>query len=247
MGDEEYVWTDERWRLFGYPRPAGLPVIVLLEPREHYEDPGDLPDELAADLGVMLARIERAVRSVGEIGRVHVCRWGDGSAHLHWWFLARPARIPQADRQLRRDLGRRRAADARGRLASEHRRRRRRARGPVTYSIVARDPETGELGVAVQTGTFGVGTGVPWAEAGVGAVATQSFTEHSYGPFGLELMKAGRSAEEALRGLVAADPQQHLRQVGMVDAKGARRHTPVRAASATAATCSATATQCRRT
>jgi diadenosine tetraphosphate (Ap4A) HIT family hydrolase len=95
MGDEEYVWTDERWRLFGYPRPAGLPVIVLLEPREHYEDPGDLPDEVAADLGVMLARIERAVRSVGEIGRVHVCRWGDGSAHLHWWFLARPARIPQ--------------------------------------------------------------------------------------------------------------------------------------------------------
>ena len=96
----------------------------------------------------------------------------------------------------------------------------------MTYSIVARDPETGELGVAVQTGTFGVGTGVPWAEAGVGAVATQSFTEHSYGPFGLELMKAGRSAEEALRGLVAADPQQQFRQVGMVDAKGsAAAHT----------------------
>jgi uncharacterized Ntn-hydrolase superfamily protein len=90
----------------------------------------------------------------------------------------------------------------------------------VTYSIVARNPGTGELGVAVQTGTFGVGSGVPWAEAGVGAVATQSFTEHSYGPFGLELMKAGRSAEEALRGLVAADPQQRLRQVGMVDAAG---------------------------
>ena len=84
----------------------------------------------------------------------------------------------------------------------------------MTYSIVARDPGTGELGVAVQTGTFGVGVGVPWAEAGVGAVATQSITEHSYGPFGLELMKAGRTAEEALAGLVASDAKQRFRQVG---------------------------------
>jgi len=96
----------------------------------------------------------------------------------------------------------------------------------VTYSIVARDPESGELGVAVQTGTFGVGTGVPWAEAGVGAVATQSITEHSYGPFGLDLMKAGRSAEEALAGLVASDAKERFRQVGMVDAAGrAAAHT----------------------
>ena len=93
--DDEYLWTTERWRLTGLPEPTGLPVVVLLEPREHFDAPGDLPDELAADLGVMLARIERAVRSVGEIGRVHVCRWGDGSEHLHWWFMARPARIPQ--------------------------------------------------------------------------------------------------------------------------------------------------------
>jgi diadenosine tetraphosphate (Ap4A) HIT family hydrolase len=70
-------------------------VIVLLEPREHFAELGDLTDELAADLGVMLARVERAVWSVGEIGRVHVCKWGDGSEHLHWWFMARPARIPQ--------------------------------------------------------------------------------------------------------------------------------------------------------
>ncbi len=90
----------------------------------------------------------------------------------------------------------------------------------MTYSIVARDPETGQLGVAVQTGTFGVGRGVPWAEAGVGAVATQSYTEHSYGPFGLQLMKAGRSAAEALAGLVAADEGERFRQVGMVDAEG---------------------------
>ncbi len=96
----------------------------------------------------------------------------------------------------------------------------------MTYSIVARDPGTGELGVAVQTGTFGVGVGVPWAEAGVGAVATQSITEHSYGPFGLELMKAGRTAEEALAGLVASDAKQRFRQVGMVDSHGnAAAHT----------------------
>ena len=92
--DDEYVWTDERWRLHGL-EPAGLPVVVILESRDHFAEFGDLPDDLAAELGVMLARIERAVRSVGEIGRVHVCKWGDGGEHLHWWFMARPARIPQ--------------------------------------------------------------------------------------------------------------------------------------------------------
>jgi diadenosine tetraphosphate (Ap4A) HIT family hydrolase len=93
--DDAYLWTNERWRLTALDEPLGLPVVVLLEPRAHYADPGDLPDELAADLGIMLARVERAVRKVGEIGRVHVCRWGDGSEHLHWWFMARPARLPQ--------------------------------------------------------------------------------------------------------------------------------------------------------
>jgi len=93
-GDDDYLWTSERWRVYGLG-PSGLPVIVMLEPREHYAEPGDLPDDLAAELGVLLARIERAVRAVGDIGRVHVCRWGDGSEHLHWWFMARPARIPQ--------------------------------------------------------------------------------------------------------------------------------------------------------
>jgi len=92
---DRYLWTDDHWRLRAFDRPTGLPVIVLLEPRDHYAEPGDLPDELAAGLGVMIARVERAVRSVGEIGRVHVCRWGDGGEHLHWWFIARPARIPQ--------------------------------------------------------------------------------------------------------------------------------------------------------
>jgi len=93
--DDAFLWVDERWRIHALPEPTGLPVIVLLEPRAHYDNPGDLPDELAAELGVMLARVERAVRSVGEIGRVHVCRYGDGSEHLHWWFIARPARFAQ--------------------------------------------------------------------------------------------------------------------------------------------------------
>jgi diadenosine tetraphosphate (Ap4A) HIT family hydrolase len=93
--DDEYLWASARWRLRGLDRPSGLPVVVLLEPREHVAEPGDLSDELASELGVMIARVERAVRSVGEIGRVHVCRWGDGGEHLHWWFMARPARMPQ--------------------------------------------------------------------------------------------------------------------------------------------------------
>jgi len=87
--DDEYIWTSERWRLHALDHPTGLPVVVLLEPREHLGEPGDLSDELAAELGVLLARIERAIRSIGEIGRVHVCRWGDGGEHLHWWFMAR--------------------------------------------------------------------------------------------------------------------------------------------------------------
>src|SRR5512137_1734012 len=94
-------------------------------------------------------------------------------------------------------------------------------RRPVhTYSIVARDPATGEIGVAVQSHWFSVGSSVPWAEAGVGAVATQSFVDPSYGPLGLEMMRAGKSAPEALRGLLAADPEREVRQVGMVDAQG---------------------------
>jgi diadenosine tetraphosphate (Ap4A) HIT family hydrolase len=93
--DEEYIWTTLRWRLLQHRPPSGLPVIVILEPRAHYGEPGDLPDELAAELGLMIARVERAVRAVPHVGRVHVCRWGDGGEHLHWWFIARPSRFPQ--------------------------------------------------------------------------------------------------------------------------------------------------------
>jgi uncharacterized Ntn-hydrolase superfamily protein len=94
-------------------------------------------------------------------------------------------------------------------------------RRPVhTYSIVARDPSTGELGVAVQSHWFSVGAVVPWAEAGVGAVATQSFVDPSYGKLGLEVMRAGRAAPEALAGLLAADAASAVRQVAMIDAQG---------------------------
>ena len=89
-----------------------------------------------------------------------------------------------------------------------------------TYSIVARDPVTGEMGVAVQSHAFAVGGGVTWAEAGVGAVATQSFIDPSYGPLGLDLMRAGRSAPEALKGLIAADDGRDVRQVAMIDSQG---------------------------
>lgn len=89
-----------------------------------------------------------------------------------------------------------------------------------TYSIVAFDAAAGQLGVAVQSHYFGTGAAVPWLEAGVGAVATQSFVDVSYGPLGLALMKAGRPAEAALAGLLAADPQQDRRQVAMVDIHG---------------------------
>jgi diadenosine tetraphosphate (Ap4A) HIT family hydrolase len=93
-GDEAAIWRDERWRVVPVQGAHGLPVIVILETREHFDLP-DLPPELASELGPLIVRIERAVRSVGEIGRVHVCRWGDGSEHFHLWFMARPARLPQ--------------------------------------------------------------------------------------------------------------------------------------------------------
>jgi uncharacterized Ntn-hydrolase superfamily protein len=95
-----------------------------------------------------------------------------------------------------------------------------------TYSIVARDPATGELGAAVQSHWFAVGAMVICAEAEVGAVATQAFVDPSYGPLGLKLMRAGSSATEALGDLLAADEMREIRQVAMVDAQGrAAAHT----------------------
>src|ERR1700675_4380569 len=95
-----------------------------------------------------------------------------------------------------------------------------------TYSIVARDPVTGELGAAVQSHWFAVGAMVIHAEAEVGAVATEAFIDPSYGPLGLDLMRIGRSAPEALAGLLVADELREIRQVAMVDAQGrAAAHT----------------------
>ena len=89
-----------------------------------------------------------------------------------------------------------------------------------TYSIVAYDEETGELGVAVQSHWFSVGSLVPWAKAGVGAVATKSFVKVEYGPEGLLRMENGQSAQEALNGLISEDSGESVRQVAMIDVHG---------------------------
>ncbi len=94
------------------------------------------------------------------------------------------------------------------------------SRPVATYSIVARDSITRQLGVAVQSNWFSVGSIVSWAEPGIGAVATQSFVEPSYGPLGLGLMRAGKTAKQSLAALLKADDHTDVRQVAMVDAAG---------------------------
>jgi uncharacterized Ntn-hydrolase superfamily protein len=99
----------------------------------------------------------------------------------------------------------------------------------ATYSIVARDARTGEMGVAVQSHWFSVGPVVPWAEAGVGAVATQAMVNIANGPNGLQLLQSGLSAPDALAALLAGDPARDVRQIGIVDAQGhAAAHTGAR-------------------
>ncbi len=88
--DDAYIYVNERWRVRAMDRPTGLPMVLILESRSHL-DLGDLPNMLAAELGVMTVRLERAIRSLDGVAQVHVNRSGDGSAHLHLWFLARPA------------------------------------------------------------------------------------------------------------------------------------------------------------
>src|SRR5579875_361721 len=90
----------------------------------------------------------------------------------------------------------------------------------MTYSIVARDPGAGELGIAVQSKFLAVGAVVPWAKAGVGAIATQAWANTSYGPHGLELLASGLSAREALERLLSDDEGRASRQVGIVPAQG---------------------------
>ena len=90
----------------------------------------------------------------------------------------------------------------------------------TTFSIVGRDPENGDLGVAVQSKFFAVGAVVPWAKAGVGAVATQSWTNTTYGSKGLELLENGLTAQQALNQLIVDDDGRSQRQVGIIDASG---------------------------
>lgn len=90
----------------------------------------------------------------------------------------------------------------------------------ATFSICAFDPETGDFGVAVQSKFFGVGTVVPWAKAGVGAIATQAWGNTSFGPLGLEMLAHGYTAQQVVDALIAGDDHRHRRQLGVIDSKG---------------------------
>jgi diadenosine tetraphosphate (Ap4A) HIT family hydrolase len=92
--DREVVWSDEHWRLKQLSQDSGVPLLLVLESIAHY-DLADLPDELAAEMGMLTVRIARAIEALPHIARAHVSRWGDGSAHLHVFFLARPAGFAQ--------------------------------------------------------------------------------------------------------------------------------------------------------
>ena len=87
------VWSDPHWRLSALG-PSGAPLVLLLESRDHVDLPG-LPDDLAAELGRLTVHTARAIESLPHIARAHVSRWGDGSAHLHVFFFARPKGFSQ--------------------------------------------------------------------------------------------------------------------------------------------------------
>jgi hypothetical protein len=88
------AWSNDRWVMTGWGEPLGVPFSAVLMPKQHY-DLGDLDDAMAGELGVLTVRIDRAARALGGIGRVHVNKWGDGGAHLHLVFLARPEGLLQ--------------------------------------------------------------------------------------------------------------------------------------------------------
>lgn len=92
--DRQVVWRDEHWALRHQAGPSAVPVILQLCPIGHH-DLEDLPDHLAAELGPVLMRVERAVATLPGVGRVHVHKWGDGGAHLHVFFFARPSGLQQ--------------------------------------------------------------------------------------------------------------------------------------------------------
>ncbi len=94
QGAEGAIWSNERWTVRPLTEPSGLPVVVLLETRQHVDFP-DLDAEHAAELGPLMLRIHDAVMAVPGVGRVHIGRWGEGSEHCHIWFMGRPARMEQ--------------------------------------------------------------------------------------------------------------------------------------------------------
>ncbi len=87
------VWQDEHWHLV-VPEPSGSPLVLLLQPHAHL-DLTELPDDLAAELGLITVRLSAAIESLPQVARAHVSRWGDGGAHAHVWFLARPLGLAQ--------------------------------------------------------------------------------------------------------------------------------------------------------
>lgn len=91
--DGSVIWRDEQWSLKAF-EPTGLPLVAILEPREHYRL-DNLPPELTATLGSMIQRVAKAIQSIDSVGRTHFNRWGDGSEHFHLWFLARPLGMMQ--------------------------------------------------------------------------------------------------------------------------------------------------------
>lgn len=93
--ESSYLWTDAHWQIYAPDEPAAL-FHVLVSPREHYEELPDLPPARAAELGPLLQRMESALRSLGDVGRVHTHKWGDGGAHLHLWQIVRPEGMLQA-------------------------------------------------------------------------------------------------------------------------------------------------------
>lgn len=93
--DRDYLWTDDHWRLATPREPTGFPFVGVLEPRAHL-DLDDLDDQIAADLGVALSRVNRAITALPSVGRVHVTRFGDGRAHLHVMLYGRPRGLLQA-------------------------------------------------------------------------------------------------------------------------------------------------------
>jgi diadenosine tetraphosphate (Ap4A) HIT family hydrolase len=89
---ERVIWEDERWTLSHLGQPTGLPVVLILEPREHL-DFGQMDDDLASEYGRIANRLVRIVEALPNIGRCHTLRYGDGGSHMHIWFVARTARL----------------------------------------------------------------------------------------------------------------------------------------------------------